>query len=220
MLSPDGGTEPCPECWAPIVAAKRVADLWGSVNLPAYAGMTFQTFHGRSQERFARIEIESLMAASKAASAFACNPTGFLVLTGPNGCGKTHLAAAIANYVVASRSVIFLRVIDLLDNLRQAFDPHATVSFTDRFEAAKSASLLVLDDLGAENATAWANERLFALLDARYVSALGTVITTNLPIASLPPRLADRLRDTRTCQVLVVNAPSMRPKRHMYASLT
>ena len=154
-----------------------------------------------------------------AAVAFAANPAGFLVFTGPNGCGKTHLAAAIANKVVETHSVIFLRVIDFLDYLRRAFDPDSGVSFAERFDAAKRVDLLVLDDLGAEHATPWVNERLFALLDDRYMFGRPTVITSNVDVAKMPARVASRLNDTAACQVLVMQAPDMRPARNKYATL-
>lgn len=220
VLAPDGDTEPCPECWAPVVAAQRIAKLWAADGLPDYARMTFDGFHGRVQEKLSRPDLTSLSNAKKAAIAFASNPIGFIVFSGPLGCGKTHLAAAIANEIVKTRSVIFLRVVDFLDYLRRAFDPDSGVSFAERFDAAKQIELLVLDDLGAEHSTPWVNERLFSLLDDRYMRGRPTVITTNLEISKLPPRLADRLGDSETCQVLAMYAPSMRPVKKLYATLS
>jgi DNA replication protein DnaC len=201
------------------MAALRVAKLWEADNLGAYARMTFESFHNRPHEQLRPPDLSSLSLAKLAAVAFAANPVGFIVFTGPNGCGKTHLAAAIANHVVRTHKVIFLRVIDFLDYLRQAFDPSAGVSFGERFDAAKRVDLLVLDDLGAEHSTPWVNERLFTLLDDRYMYGRPTVITSNVEVGKMQLRVASRLRDTATCQVLAMQAPDMRPVRNKYATL-
>ena len=68
---------------------------------------------------------------------YAANPEGWLVLTGEYGCGKTHLAAAIANQRAASgEPVLFIVVPDLLDHLRATFGPASQVRFDKRFEEA------------------------------------------------------------------------------------
>ena len=102
------------------------------------------------------------------------------MLLGNYGSGKTHLAAAIAN-VQQERGaqVVFVTVPDLLDYLRVTFSPNSTGSFDRRFQTVRSAPLLVLDDLSTESATAWAKEKLFQLLNHRYVAGLPTVITSS-----------------------------------------
>ena len=65
------------------------------------------------------------------------------------GNGKTHLAAAIANYVADSgEPVLFVVVPGLLDHLRASFNPSSQSRLDKRFDEVKSAALLVLDDLG------------------------------------------------------------------------
>ena len=108
-------------------------------------------------------------------------PTGWLVFTGDFGCGKTHLAAAIANHQVTPgrASPIFVVVPELLDHLRATFSPNSATTLDRLFEQVKNAPLLVLDDLGTESATPWAQEKLFQLLNHRYAARLPTVITTS-----------------------------------------
>jgi len=63
-------------------------------------------------------------AALKAAQAFVEQPWGWLMLVGSNGCGKTYLAAAIANRCIErGESALFVAVTDLLNHLRVAFAP-------------------------------------------------------------------------------------------------
>ena len=120
---------------------------------------------------------------------FVEQPHGWLVLTGSHGCGKTHLAAAIASEFVArtARDVMFVTAPDLLDHLRASYSPQAATSYDRRFDEVKRAPLLVLDDLGTESATPWAREKLFQLLSYRYNALLPTVITSSAePFRSTP----------------------------------
>jgi DNA replication protein DnaC len=55
--------------------------------------------------------------------------------------------------------------------------------------------VLLLDDLGTQTTTQWATEKLFQILNHRYMMKLPTVITTNVPLAELGDRLASRMAD-------------------------
>jgi DNA replication protein DnaC len=83
------------------------------------------------------------------------------------------------------------------------------VGFDRRFSEIRGAALLVLDDLGTQSATPWAQEKLFQILDYRYNAGLPTVITMTRD-ADLDPRLLTRFYDTKRCQVWDIAAPSYR----------
>jgi DNA replication protein DnaC len=185
-----------------------IADL---SSLRFHADQTFESFDLRTHELPAE-ERENLKQAVSLAQAYASAPQGWLVLAGSYGCGKTHLAAAIANrYVELGHSApVFIVVPDLLDHLRASFSPQSQIPFDRRFEAVRAAQLLVLDDLGTESATPWAKEKLFQLLNHRYTGRLPTVITTSQPIEELEPRLASRMLDLTRCTAFAVLAPSYR----------
>lgn len=166
------------------------------------------------------VEQESLRAAFEGAAAFAASPTGWLLLQGPFGCGKTHLAAAVLNASVqADRQATFVCVPDLLDHLRSTYGPDSAVTYDDLFETVRTAPLLILDDLGSQSGTAWAQEKLYQLFNYRYNARLPTVVTTNLPFDALEPRLRSRLLDQALARVFEISASDFRwgsssDKRH------
>jgi len=141
---------------------------------------------------------------------YARDPQGWLVLAGENGCGKTHLAAAIANELVdqTRTDIMFVVAPDLLDHLRATFSPHSNISLDRRFDEIKRAQVLVLDDLGIESATPWAREKLFQLLNFRYTALLPTVITTSVAVDDLDPWLRTRVFDGSRCQFIGIDAPA------------
>ncbi|HEY8745583.1 MAG TPA: ATP-binding protein, partial [Chloroflexota bacterium] len=114
--------------------------------------------------------------------------------SGGPGCGKTHLAVAIANSrILKGEPVLFQVVPDLLDHLRASFSPNSTVTYDELFEEVRSAPLLVLDDFGSQSGSPWAEEKLFQIVNHRYNHGLPTVVTTNLPPERVEPRLLSRI---------------------------
>jgi DNA replication protein DnaC len=181
-------------------------------SLPLHSDQTFENFSLRRNEEMDAARKDNLQRAFNQARGYADHPQGWLVLSGTYGCGKTHLAAAIANHQMSAGqpTPMFVVVPDLLDHLRATFSPSAGVTLDRVFEQVKSASLLVLDDLGTESATPWAREKLFQLLNHRYAARLPTVITTTAQINEIEPRLQSRMLDTARCIFFVITAPSYR----------
>jgi DNA replication protein DnaC len=102
---------------------------------------------------------------------------------------------------------------DLLDWLRAAFHPRSDAPYDRRFEEAKLVPFLVLDDLGLESATQWAREKLYQLLNFRYLAKLPTVITTAVPLdqlEKLDPRIASRLSDETRVTLITLEIPPYR----------
>jgi DNA replication protein DnaC len=150
-----------------------------------------------SQEKFRR--------AYTAAKEFAAEPVGWLVLGGPSGSGKTHLAAAIVNEQIAhDHPAYYISVPDLLDRLRTSFTPDSEIPYDEFFEQVRNAPLLVLDDLGAQSATAWAKEKLDQLLTARFNGELPTVVVIITPLDQMDERLRTRLTNPRLSQVYIL----------------
>jgi len=129
---------------------------------------------------------------------FAHQPEGWIVFQGAHGCGKTHLAAAIANArLAAGQPVLFLVVADFLDYLRAAFGPDSRVSYSRFFEEVKQSPLLILDDFGEQSGTPWARAKLFQLINHRYNARLPMVVTTCLSLDEMEVRISSRFADPR-----------------------
>lgn len=112
-------------------------------------------------------------------------------LYGPVGVGKTALAAAMVNEAVRrGRSARLVAVTALLGELRAAFHPEAREPGFRVLKRYQNAWLLVLDDLGAHKSSSWAIEQLQAIIDHRLAAELPTVVTSNLPPASIAEQFA------------------------------
>jgi DNA replication protein DnaC len=104
---------------------------------------------------------------------------------------------------------LFITVPDLLDSLRFSYDDPET-TFEQRFEEIRNAGLLILDDFGTQNATPWAQEKLFQIINYRYINKLPTVITTNLMLDEIEGRIRSRLQDEEFVKYLKISAPDYR----------
>lgn len=116
---------------------RRQATLEQLSNLADVRSLTFDAFNP---------DVPGVRKAYLRAREFAQQPQGWLLLFGSYGVGKTHLAAAVANAVLArGTQVLFTVVPDLLDHLRSTFGPSSEVGYDERFELVRTVPLLVLE---------------------------------------------------------------------------
>ncbi|MBK8136668.1 MAG: ATP-binding protein [Chloroflexi bacterium] len=190
---------------------ERQARLRELSNLGALRDKTFDNFVTNAAMH-TPAEQNSLNLAFSAARAFSDDPAGkWLLLEGTYGSGKTHLAAAIGNLrLIQGDFVLFVTTPDLLDHLRVSYTDDAEASYDETFDRIRGCDLLILDDLGVENPSPWAKEKLFQLLNHRYTHRLATVITTNAELERLDARIGSRLRDIDRTTRIVLTAPDYR----------
>lgn len=115
----------------------------------------------------------------KAAKGLACDCAQQhigIIIGGPVGCGKTHLAVATGLAALKEgRSVLFALTPSLLTDLID----ESLKGESELYSRAKSADVLILDDLGTNKDSEWKDERLFMLIDYRYSHDMQTIVTTN-----------------------------------------
>lgn len=188
------------ECDCGLIHRRRIEACGAVSNVgPAILGMTFANWR----------TAKGAADCHKAAEDFASNPTGWLVLMGRPGNGKTHLAAAIYNALTALLvPVAFVNWPSFLAYLREAFNPETRCqqdsTFAVRFDVVQKAPVLILDDVGAERGTDWTEEQLYKLLDHRTMHILPTVITSNCRPDELGhERVVSRILNTRIGRVVM-----------------
>jgi len=109
-----------------------------------------------------------------------------LLIWGQPGNGKSHLAAAICHQLKeAGHTVIFKKVPNLLERIRNTFRRGANETEQQIMDALRECDLLVMDDIGAEKVTDWVLEVLFRIIDGRYSYRRPIVFTTNFSPTSL-----------------------------------
>lgn len=200
---------PC-RCKQAEIEAIRLRELREASNIGFLAHMTFDSFIPEGIGLPEKLQ-RNLRTNYERALAYARSPQGWIIFRGGYGCGKTHLAAAIANYrLERGQPVLFVVVPDLLDYLRATFSPYSAVAFDERFEAVRGTPLLILDDLGSQSSTPWAQEKLFQILNYRYNGRLPTVITMNQELDEIDERIRSRLMDSSFCKICTILAPDFR----------
>ena len=192
----------------------RLARELGAQPLTNLGAMTLQSFDVNAGQT--AIQREALVRAHTAARQFASGdgPAHWLVLSGPRGCGKTHLAAGIEmEWLRQGRESFHAFVPSLLDHLRRTYAPNSTITYDELFDHVKGVPLLVLDDLGTESQTPWTDEKLYQIIVHRHDHRLPTVITTVFTLDELEemnPRVSSRLVDASLVNYQVLLGPNYR----------
>lgn len=139
-----------------------------------------------------------------------------LLVFGPYGNGKSHLAAAIANTAIKSGfATIFERVPKLLVKIRATYQGCGDVTEYQLLKALANADLVVLDDAGAEKWTRWTEPTLYTIIDERYSYKKALIITTNSTLDELEKKIGARAMDRllEMCEIVENRGTSYRKER-------
>jgi DNA replication protein DnaC len=151
-------------------------------------------------------------------------------LTGPVGCGKTHLMAALVRGLTLDDGVPcrFVEFTHLLAELREGFE-HGTGA-AGLISQAVEIPVLVIDELGKGLTTEWQMAILDELVSKRYNAQVTTFFTSNYPtekadrggassrerfeVTTLEDRIGARMysRLLEMCDILAVDAPDYRKR--------
>ena len=103
-----------------------------------------------------------------------------LLLMGPCGAGKTHLAvAALKEIVLRGHSGLFYDYRELLKEIQDSYNAESQSTEMGVLEPVLKAEILVLDDVGSSKPSLWALETVGHILNARYNEKRVTLLTTN-----------------------------------------
>jgi DNA replication protein DnaC len=105
-----------------------------------------------------------------------------LLLMGPCGVGKTHLAvAALRQLMLRGHDVLFYDYRDLLKELQASYHPDSPINHNGILGAVLRAEVLLLDDIGVGKPSEWVLEMVGHILNKRYNDTRVTLLTTSYP---------------------------------------
>lgn len=107
-----------------------------------------------------------------------------LMLCGSPGCGKTHLAVALAqNFIKADMNVVYMPYRDSMTFLKQNYvDTDKYNSLVDKY---KKAELLLIDDLFKGKVNETDINVMFEIVNHRYINKMPIIVSTEYSVQDL-----------------------------------
>lgn len=134
---------------------------------------------------------------------FKNKPDSILIHSHP-GTGKTYVVSCVANQLLSQGcSVIFVVVPDLLADIRSTYNRDSKNTEEQLLNGLTQCDLLILDDIGAERRMGeddWAGEKLFSIINRRYLDKKPILFTSNLDGNELNKKLGRRVF-SRICEM-------------------
>lgn len=142
---------------------------------PRFRDCSFHNYYPKNDSQFFAHSF-----ASRLVEDFPAAETG-LLLMGPVGVGKTHLAIAVLKELIDKKGVtcLFYESGSLLKAIQDSYNPVSQTSEMRVLAPVYQAEVLVLDELGASVPTNWVRDTLYQIINTRYNQKKLTIFTTN-----------------------------------------
>lgn len=186
------------------LTAKRAEELESRAQIPQqYRNASFDNFYIPPDNPIATAELQRIksIAGGYAQEYPALSKPG-LLLAGPTGTGKTHLAVAALRCLIArGHEAIFFDYQNLLERIRSGYSETLGTSNREAYRIALETEILLLDDLGAHRVTDWVEDTVTAIVTYRYNHRKALIATTNLSDPNIGGPLRDKSDLSRTHSV-------------------
>lgn len=183
----------------------RAEDLEVKAQIPRkYANCDLTTFDiedGPFASELKRIHTTIMMYAREFPTR--SDPHG-LLLWGSNGVGKTHLAvSALRRVIKKGYDGRYVNYQSLLRTIRNSYDQAFGAARNEEYEAITDATVLLLDDLGANRVSDWVEDTITELIAQRHDREEALIITTNYSPVPVQGKeyLADRIGERATSRI-------------------
>ena len=200
MVASDGSARVAVRC--DCSAGDRISQVLGRVRIPRrYEHCDFDNFdtdviyeNEPEVEAWNRSLAQAKLVVESFARDFPAGTESGLLLMGPCGAGKTHLAvAALKQLVLRGHDGLFYDYRELLKEIQASYNPENQTTEMGVLEPVLTAEVLLLDDLGASKPSAWALDTVGHILNTRYNEKRVTLLTTNYLDSATAPSVSPRL---------------------------
>lgn len=127
---------------------------------------------------------------------------GLYIWSRTKGSGKTRIAAGIANELMKRYTVKFAVSLTILQEIKNTWRRDAAGSESQLLDALSTTDILIIDDFGVEAPASWINDKMYQIINERYINQKVTIFTSNDPLDKLSydDRITNRIKE-RTYQI-------------------